>query len=159
MGYQVASAGNGATDAGTQRFTLSNDSTGQVKLAAGTASVGKIIPEGSASGVGTSSYRNTALSNTDQAIKGSSGRLYQLQAYNPNTVDCFIHLYDASTASVGTSTTPTRTYRVPARTAFILDADTIPQAYATAITIAASTTNADASAAPTTGLEVQAEYI
>ena len=40
------SIGNGATDTGTQRVTISNDSTGQVTLAAGTAAVGTVTAVG-----------------------------------------------------------------------------------------------------------------
>ena len=38
----TAATGNGVTNAGTQRFTLSSDSTGQVKLAAGAATIGNV---------------------------------------------------------------------------------------------------------------------
>jgi hypothetical protein len=38
----AGSVNNGTTDAGTQRVTLSSDSTGQVKLAAGTSTIGNV---------------------------------------------------------------------------------------------------------------------
>ena len=38
----IASSNNGTADAGTQRVTIASDSTGQIKLAAGTAEIGKL---------------------------------------------------------------------------------------------------------------------
>lgn len=46
----TVSANNGATDAGTQRVTLSTDGTGQVKLAAGVATIGNVTTVGSITG-------------------------------------------------------------------------------------------------------------
>lgn len=40
IGGTAVAVGNGATDLGTQRVTISNDSTGQIQLAAGAASIG-----------------------------------------------------------------------------------------------------------------------
>lgn len=41
----ATSVGNGTTDAGTTRVTLSSDSTGQVKIAAGSAVIGHVITD------------------------------------------------------------------------------------------------------------------
>lgn len=49
----ATSVGNGATDAGTQRVTLSSDSTGQVKLATGANVIGSISNTAFTANVGT----------------------------------------------------------------------------------------------------------
>lgn len=49
----TVSVGNGTTDTGSQRVTLSSDSTGQVKLAAGANAIGSISNTGFAANQGT----------------------------------------------------------------------------------------------------------
>jgi len=130
-------------------------------LAAGTASAGKFIPEGSASGVGTTAYRNTGVLNAGAAIKTSSGRLYQIYAKNRDTVTIWLHLYDIALSSLGTGSTPARSYEIPKGGAIVIDAPGgIPESYANAITVATSDNAANTSGSSlATGAAVTAEYI
>lgn len=72
----IASSGNGTDDAGTQRVTLASDSSGQVKLAAGTAAIGKLAAN---SGVDigdvdvTSIIPGTGATNLGKAIDAVAG--------------------------------------------------------------------------------------
>ena len=135
---------------------VSQNGTWTVGLSAGTNAIGKVIPEASASGTGTSAFRHTTLSSTAQQVKGSAGRVYGLHAFNPNASEIYLQLYDHASPTVGT-TTPSRTYAVPGRGWLTLDL-TIPQAYATAIHVAATAT-IGGSTAPGTGVLVDVEYV
>lgn len=108
---------------------------------------------------GLTPYRNTALSNSDQAVKASAGRLYTYHIQNPNfDSDVFVHLYDASTASVTVgTTTPTWTWWIPAGGA-VDGVWPVPLIFATAITVAAVTT-LTGSVAPTSGVLVNLGYV
>lgn len=59
----AVSVNNGTTDAGTQRVTLSSDSTGQVKLAAGSAVIGHVIADSGSTTAVTSLPATPAGSN------------------------------------------------------------------------------------------------
>lgn len=135
---------------------VSQNGTWTVGLSAGTASVGKVVPEASASGTGTTAYRNAALSNTVQEVKASAGRLYGVHCYNPNASVVYLQFYDHASPLVGT-TTPTRTYAVPAGGWLTMDL-TIPQTFGTEINVAATTT-AGGSTAPGTALILNLEYL
>jgi hypothetical protein len=189
VGQAGISAGAGAVDATTPRVTHASDdpvvvaiqildnivsgNEAQVDIVSGTLTTvttvttvstvssitaGFVTPAASATGTGTTGYRHVSLSNTDNAVKASAGRLYAIHAYNPNANVVYLHFYDASTASVTTSTTPTRTYIIPPN-GWLDQVFTVPQTYATAITVAASDTSADASDAPGSNLIIQLEYI
>lgn len=73
------SVNNGTTDAGTQRVTISSDSTGQVKLAAGVAEIGNVKNSGTfavqaaQSGTWTTGRTWTLASGTDSVAAVQSG--------------------------------------------------------------------------------------
>lgn len=116
---------------------------------------------GSASVGGFSQFRNVALSNTDVAVKTSAGRVYAIEAVNPNaSTGAWLHFYNALIANVTVGTTvPVWSMYIPAnstRREYL----TIPMTMATAITVAATTSAAhDVSTAPTTALVVFIGYI
>lgn len=133
-------AGNGASGTGAQRVTIASDSTGQV------------APAANATATGTSIYNNTALSNTKQAVNASAGNLYGYHIYNPNTVVIYIQLWNIASASVTVGTTaPTAVLAVPAGGWADAPPNGPPITFATALTIAATTT-ATGLTAPTTAL-------
>lgn len=108
---------------------------------------------------GLSTSRTVALSNTATAVKASAGNVFGYHIQNPNNSDAYLQFYDASTGSVvvGT-TTPKVTIWVPANGA--IDGPTSTEyaiAYATAITIAATTTITGGTA-PSTGLLANIYY-
>lgn len=113
----------------------------------------------SATAPGMDTYRNAALSNTDQPVKASAGNLYSWQAQNPDTVnDVWLHFYDAATANVtpGT-TTPKLSFWIPAGGANGEVLGDVPYTFATAITVAATTTPTGGTA-PATAIVMTAGY-
>lgn len=110
---------------------------------------------------GLQTYRNAALSNTDQAVKTSWGNVYWINAYNPNATLAYLHFYDASTASVTVgTTTPKLSIAIPSTANGTIGYDVplpIPITFSTAITVASSTT-AGGGTAPGTALVVNIGY-
>lgn len=99
------SVGNGATDTGTLRVTLSNDSTGQVRLAAGAAIIGSLAANQS---VNVAQLAGTATSTGAGAVdagtlrvtpaSGSSiGTTTNVTQWNGNTVSLNAGASDAGT--------------------------------------------------------------
>lgn len=122
-------AGNGASGTGAQRVTIASDSTGQV------------APAANATATGTSIYNNTALSSTKQAANASAGNLYGYHIYNPNSVVIYVQMFNVASAGVTVgSTTPTAVIAVPAF-GWADATPATPIAFATALTIAATTTS------------------
>ena len=116
---------------------------------------------GSATVVGFGQFRDVALSNTDVAVKASAGRVYSWYFKNPDEADAaWVHFYNATAANVTVGTTvPVWSVEVPAggtnQYAF-----TVPMSFATAITIAATTSPAhDVSTAPSSALYAFVGYI
>jgi hypothetical protein len=147
IGATTVSTGNGVVGAGVQRVAIASDNSAIAS-----------IPTPSATVTSLSLFRSTALTNTATAVKGSSGRIYKIHLFNPNTADAYVQLYDLATGSttVGTST-PTWTWWVSGGGA-IDDSLTIPIGGATALTVAATTTITGGTA-PSTGLLVEFGYI
>lgn len=119
----------------------------------------KATPLEGQAALGVSVFRDTALSNTDVAVKATAGQVFGYHIYNPNASDVFVHLYNATTANVTVgTTTPRLTLVVPA--GGILDAPSIeyPVDFDTAIT-AAATTTVGGSTAPTTSLLTEILYV
>lgn len=113
------------------------------------------------------SFRDTALTSTDVAVKASAGDVYGWNFINPNTVDVYVKFYDATTSSVTVgTTTPVLTILVPAASSgsngmFFQDVQSGPQfRFSTAITIACVTGIADSSTgAPGTAIHASVRYI
>jgi hypothetical protein len=104
------SVGNGTQDTGTQRVTLASDSTGQVTLAAGAATIGTVnlasgsqsnpVPQTSST-YATTSYDLSATAATN--IKNGAGNVYGWFGFNPNTSTCFLQFYNSASPSLGAS--------------------------------------------------------
>ncbi len=111
-------------------------------------------PSAATTAVGFSQYRNIALSNADQQIKSSAGKVYSWYFKNPHATDtAWIHFYNATAANVTVGTT-VPVWSIEVKAGMSVEAYlTIPIQMATAITIAA-TTSADhaVSTAPSTAL-------
>ena len=133
----------------------------QTHAITGTVSMTTTTVGGSATVVGFGQYRNIALSNTDQQIKATAGRIYSWYFKNPHATDtAWVHFYNATAANVTVGTT-VPVWSVEVKAGQFMEAYlTIPVSMATAITIAA-TTSADhtVSTAPTTALVVFVGYI
>lgn len=91
----ATSVGNGATDTGTQRVTLSNDSTGHVEIWDGTTTANVFAPAG-----GTSN--NSVLT----AGTGYSTATLTLNSGSPNTAWFDMLMYSSYSFEILTNTTP-----------------------------------------------------
>lgn len=113
--------------------------------------------EPAATAVGLDTFRATNLTNTSQAVKASAGNLYSVHIENSNSSKAYVQFYDLASGSVtvGTST-PKKTLFIPPNGAYDFDW-AIPVAFATAISIAATTT-ATGSTAPTNNLLINCDY-
>jgi hypothetical protein len=133
---------------GTVSTTGSTSVTGTVAVTGVTAVSGTVAISGSVTtnsatttSGGMTSFRNTGVSNTAVAVKASAGNLYYYHVYNTNSADCYFQLYDVAQGSVTVgTTTPTLTFAVPAGGLIDGSFDSAPMTFATAITIATTTT-------------------
>lgn len=110
---------------------------------------------------GSSHYRNVDA-NAEAAIKGSAGTLHWIHAVNLTAAIAYLHLYDATTASVTPGTTPPDfTFPIPTQgdtngAGFNLKLD---QEFANAITLVCTTTIDGSAGDPgTNGVMVNAGY-
>lgn len=137
--------------------TLDNLASAMATMASGKNPDGTdfTLPVGTSGTVST--YFNAALLATKQAVKASAGSLSAYHIQNPNTSDAWVQFFDLASAGVTVGTTvPTLSLWVPAGGA--LDTSLVePATFATAITIAATTT-ATGSTAPSTGLVTNLLY-
>lgn len=113
---------------------------------------------------GESHYRNIDA-NAEAAIKGSAGTLKWLHVMNQTAAKAYLHLYDATTASVTPgSTTPDFTFALPTQgdtngAGFTLPLGGQGQAFANAITLVCTTTLDGSAGDPgTNGVVVNAGY-
>lgn len=95
-------------------------------------------------GGGLSTARNAALSNTAVAVKASDGKVHGHNLFNPGTALAYVHYYDVAAASVvvGT-TTPKLSIALPSTSSASVGTELFSEigiTFATAISIAASTT-------------------
>jgi hypothetical protein len=106
VGGNAFSTGNGASGNGVLRVTLASDSTGQVALAAGTATVGGVVAKPSAAANGLTRTRVVSAATTNATnLKASAGNIYRIHLFNLAAYDVFLKLYDkASAPTVGTDT-------------------------------------------------------
>jgi len=134
-------AAHAVTNAGT--FATQAAAT----LQAGTALVGDVGLGVRTSG-GATPFYNLDVDETEDAVKASAGQLYELYCNNTTAAQLFVKIYDATVATVvvGT-TTPVMTIPVPANAdldgAGVVRSWPMGLAFATAITIAATTGAAD----------------
>jgi len=112
----------------------------------------------SATVTGMSPFFDSDGDNSAQEIKATSGNLYKLHVYNPNTAAAFVQLFNTASGSVTVgTTTPVYVLYVPPEGAVIEDFDT-PLTFNTAITYACTTT-ATGNGDPTTGLTVSGGFV
>lgn len=95
-------------------------------------------------------YLNTALSNTAQSVKGSSGILGGAHITNPNDAVAYVQCYDTAGAVVVGTTTPTFVFEIPAMGGY--DLWDIPGIAFTAGLKIAATTTAEGGTAPASPL-------
>ena len=116
------------------------------------------IPSASASSTGLTVSKTDAQTATVTAVKASAGRVHGYHIFNSNTVDIYFHFYDIASGSVTVGTSVrARTLWIPSGGA--IDSNfAVPLTFATAISIAATTT-ITGSSAPSTGLLVNIDYI
>ena len=130
---------NGTVSAGVQRVTIASDSTGQVALAAGTATVGNVGVVSTATGGATPYHLSggTTASTNASSIKGSAGTLYSLVAINTSGTVGYLKLYNLAAAPTCSSATGiVHVYPVPASTSgagFVLPIPNAGEAYGTGI--------------------------
>jgi hypothetical protein len=114
-------------------------------ISAGSNLIGDVGISGARTSGGATHYRNIDVDETEDAIKASAGQVYFIQCTNLDATVIYLHFYDAGTGSVTVgTTTPDLTFAVPTQgdgngAGFVLN---IPNgiAFATAITVAATTT-------------------
>lgn len=141
----AVSVGNGTTDAGTQRVTLSSDSTGQVKLATGTNTIGALtanqsINAAQVAGNATSTDSGTSGSGTQRIINAGAatgtksnvaGSASSVTILASNTSRKGAVIYNDSTAllyldlSGGTASSSSYSVQMPANSYFELPGPTI----------------------------------
>lgn len=111
-------------------------------IAAGTNAIGNVGVVPRTSG-GLSIFRTLDADETEEAVKAAAGQVFGWYLYNDGATEVYVKLYDASVATVvvGT-TTPVMTIPVPPGSAANV-VSPIGIAFATAITIAATTGVAD----------------
>ena len=112
-------------------------------------------------GQGVKPYRKADLSNTKTAVKTTPGRLFFINASHTNSVDVYLHFYDAALAGVTVGTDPAYTFLIPASdgslaSGFQLELPVSPIAFETAISIAATTS--DLTSPPTSDVLVNLGY-
>lgn len=111
------SMGNGASGTGVQRVTIANDSTGQVALAAGTATVGNVGLAPRTSGGCSMSRTLSAASTNATNVKASAGQVYGMILTNVNAAARFLKMYNSASAPTAGSGTPVMTIQIPGNTA------------------------------------------
>lgn len=111
--------------------------------------------------VGQALFRDVALTSTDVAVKATSGRVYTYRFRNPHATDgAWVHFYNATIANTTIGTTvPVWSVHVPAN-ATVTDTFTVPLSFATAISLAATTSELHTgTTAPTTALVAFVGYL
>lgn len=139
----------------TQAGTVIIGGVGIDQTTAGTTN--GVVNKAAAVGGSTPSLA-AALSTTVTAIKASAGSLYLVQCYNPNATVAYAQVFNIASGSVtlGTST-PLLSVPIPATSNGGFAMSTVPVAFGTAMSWAATTT-ATGSTAPGTALTCNAAY-
>lgn len=101
---------------------------------------------------------STALTSTAQAIKASAGKFGGYYIYNPNSVACYVLIYNVASGSVTVGTTnPKLCYTIPATSGANLEIVN-GVTFDTAMAVSAVMTTAGGTTAPTTALEANFYY-
>ena len=133
----------------------------QTHAVTGTVTVASTAVAASASVVGQTLFRDVALSSSDVAVKATAGRVYAYRFRNPHTTDgAWVHFYNATIANTTVGTTvPAWSVHVPANTT-VSDTFTVPLSFATAISLASTTSELHTgTTAPTTAIVAFVGYL
>jgi hypothetical protein len=139
MNGVTVTMGNGVSGTGVQRVTLASDSTGQVAIAAGSASIGTVQPGNTqnttawlvtdipaTSGGLTISKTISAATTNATSVKGSAGQLFHMSGFNNSATIAYLKLYNKATAPTVGSDTPVAVYLIPGNTSgagFVINID------------------------------------
>lgn len=143
------SMGNGVSGTGVQRVTLASDSTGQVVLAAGTATVGSVGTVATTSGGWTLHSIIAASSTNATSVKASAGQLGGfLYVFNFAATLRYLKFYDTASAPTAGSGTPVWIVPIPPSYAGVALSIPAGLAFSTGIgyTIVTGLANSDATA-------------
>jgi hypothetical protein len=160
------STGNGSSDSGTLRMTLSANSTGV--LGATQSGTWTVQPGNTANTTawlvesrpgtagGWSKVKYAAQTTAVQTVKGSAGTFGGYYIYNPNSSAAYVQIFDVSgTVTLGT-TVPDLCLAIPATSAANIEFNQGVN-FANAIKLAATTT-CTGSTGPSTGLDLNVFY-
>lgn len=141
--WNVGISGTPTVNVGNPSLAVTQSGTWQIQT----------TPGASATSAALTSFRSGTLSTAAQAVKTSSGRVYQYTFFNPNATTVYVHLHDALITNVTPGTTvPKMSFAVP--TGSTLDGYwSISHGFANAISISASN-NWDGSGTPASTLQV-----
>lgn len=115
----------------------------------------------STSATGQLLFRNENVIAKTSIKATTNARMYNYNLYNPNSVDVWVHFYNALIANVTVGTTvPVWSVYVPANGGTAEREFTVPLAFATGLSVATTTSLlSNVSTAPTTGALVEVGYI
>ena len=140
----AATMGNGISGTGVQRVTLASDSTGQVTLATGSATVGNVGLATRTSGGLTTYHLVSAATTNATVVKASAGQLYGYYIYNNNAAMRKVAFHNtASAPTAGASIF--FTLNIPPNSAANVHM-TMGIAFSTGIALTTVTDNTDAGA-------------
>lgn len=112
-------------------------------IAAGTATVGAIVPVPKATASGATSSRiNAAASTNATSLKGSAGNVVNLDVFNVAAYDVFLKFYNKATAPTVGTDTPVWTIPIKAGTGYSRTFD-LGKSFATGIAYAITKLQAD----------------
>lgn len=143
------------------KFTF--DGSGNVKstLSTSGAQIGAVIPIPASNQPGLLVAFTATLSTTVNAIKNASGRLYGYNFFNPGSALTYVQIFNVAAASVTLGvTTPFMSIGLPSTTNGSVGVDvnfTLPVAFSTAMSYAATTTPTG-STAPATAIVANLYY-
>jgi hypothetical protein len=136
----VAVKTGAGTASGTVRVELPTDGTGKVGLNAGTAQIGHVVADAATTG-GASTFHSVTLTTTAVAVDASPGQVYGYIIGNPNATVCHVQFWDLATGDVTVGTTANKMdVPIPANGGANV-AFPFGIAFATAITVAETTTD------------------
>ena len=137
--------------AGNLKVDLSGTAANTTAIKVDGSAVTQPVSLAPSSSTGWSVSSQTALTNTKASIKASTGTLGGYMLYNPNAAAVYIQVFDVASGSVTLGTT-TPTYVIPLPPAAAANIEfALGIAHGTAI-VAAATTTATGSAAPSSSI-------
>lgn len=126
-------------------------------LAAGTNTIGNVIPVPNTSGGLSIGKLISAGSTNATSLKGSAGQVYSIYAHNTNAAVRYLKLYNKATSPTVGTDTPVITFPIPGNTAgngAVLDTGGMGIAFGTGIAYATTVGVADANASAVAADEI-----